>query len=64
MIIAFMIYEINYGDGLAHPSFVRSPGPVGEGDSLGLQSGGSSLEQVGFSRGFSAALRSQIKESL
>ena len=42
------------------PSFVRSPGPGGEGDSFGLQGGGSSLERAGFSRGFSAALRSRL----
>ena len=42
------------------PSFVRSPGPREEGDSFGLQGAGSSLEQAGFSRGFSAALLSRL----
>jgi len=45
---------------LPTPSFVGSPGPGGEGDSFGLQGSGSSLERAGFSRGFSAALRSRL----
>ena len=47
-------------DTLPTPSFVRIPGPGGEGDSFGLQGGGSSLGQAGFSRGFWAALRSRL----
>jgi len=42
------------------PSFVGSLGPGGEGDSFGLQGAGSSSEQAGFSRGFSAALRYRL----
>ena len=42
------------------PSFGRRPGPGMEGDSCGLQGAGSSLERAGFSRGFSAALRSRL----
>jgi hypothetical protein len=45
---------------LPTPSFVRSPGPGGEGDSFGLRGGGSSLEQAGFSRGFWVVLRSRL----
>ena len=41
-------------------SFVRSPVPGGQGDSFGLQGGGSSLEQAGFSRDFPVALRSRL----
>jgi len=42
---------------LPTPCFVESPGPGGEGDSFGLQGSGSILEEAGFNRGFSAALR-------
>ena len=45
---------------LPTPSFGRSPGPGGEGDSFGLQGGGSSLERAGFSRGFAATLRLRL----
>ena len=45
---------------LAHFQFERSPVPGGESDSFGLQGGGSSLEQAGFSRSFWAALRPRL----
>ena len=45
---------------LPPPSFVRSPESGGESDSFGLQGAGSVLEQAGFSRGFSAVLRSRL----
>ena len=45
---------------LPTPSFERSPGPSGEGDSFGLQDGGSFLERAGFSRGFAATLRPRL----
>ena len=45
---------------LPTPSFERSPGPGGEGDSFGLQGRGSSLEQAGLSRGLPETLRRRL----
>ena len=53
-------FSVTSTPALLTPSFQRSPGPGGEGDSFGLQGGGSCLRQADFNRGLSAALRSRL----